>query len=275
MSAVSVVRPSMYDSGSIIWLLAIVASLSVHYVFLFYKNKLHNAAPDIVVQETITHVRFSSIAPPPLTVVEPEIEIIKPEPIILPEILPEPEPEPKVKPKPEPKPVAKPKPKPKKKVKPKPKKKIKPKPKPKKKVKPKPRKKPVKASVKKTPQVQPVAQNTKPVNKAAAVSPVRSEADQKLIQQTRKSYEALLRRHIEVHKNYPRVARKRKIQGKILVSFTLLADGNIKNLTINGKRSILKKATKKAIDYALPMPKPPKQISLPMQIKFYMDYFLK
>jgi len=269
MSIAPPARHSLLESNSFIWFAALGLSLSAHYFLFFYNNKIYNAAPDVVLQETITHVRFSSIAPPPPTVVEPEVEIIKPEPVILPEIVPEPKS--KIEPKPEPTPVAKPKPK--KKVKPK--KKIKPKPKPKKKLKPKPRKKPVKARVKKIPQIQPVAQNSKPVNKVAAVSPVRSEADQKLIKQTRKNYEALLRRHIEVHKNYPRVARKRRIQGKILVSFTLLADGNINNLTINGKRSILKKATKKAIDYALPMPKPPKQISLPMQIKFFMNYFLK
>ncbi|MCN4144990.1 MAG: energy transducer TonB [Thiohalomonas sp.] len=60
------------------------------------------------------------------------------------------------------------------------------------------------------------------------------------------------------------MARKRKIEGEIQVSFTLLPNGDIKNLMINGKRSILKKATKNAIDYALPM-----------DIKFYMNYFLK
>ncbi len=269
MSITPAARYSLLDSNSLIWFAALGLSLSVHYFLFFYNNKIYNAAPDIVVQETITHVRFSSVVPPSLAVVEPQPEIVKPEPVILPEVLPEPEPEPKIEPKPKPKPKVKPKPK--KKVKPKPKSK----PKPKKKVTPKPKKKPVKISTKKSHQRQIVTQNTRPVNKKAAVSPMRSETDQKLINQTRKNYEALLIRHIEVHKNYPRVARKRRIQGKILVSFTLLADGNINNLTINGKRSILKKATKKAIDYALPMPKPPKQISLPMQIKFYMNYFLK
>jgi len=126
-----------------------------------------------------------------------------------------------------------------------------------------------------TPVTQPVAHNTIPPVKEVVVSPIPSKADQRLIEQTRKTYQALLMRHIEVHKHYPRVARKRKVEGKIQVSFTLFADGSIKNLMINGKRSILKKATKNAINNALPMPQPPKQLSLPMEIKFYMNYFLK
>lgn len=257
---------SLLNSNRFVWSLAIVFSLTIHYFLFFHKNKQYNALPDMVIQETITHVRFSSVTPPPITVVEPQIEIPKPEPVIPPEPTPVEE---KIVAEKKPEPVIK------KKVKPKPK----PKPKPKKKPKPKPKPKPVKkvqkVKVKPTPAAQPVAHNTIPPVKEVKISPVQSKADQRLIEQTRKSYQALLMRHIEVHKHYPRVARKRKIEGKIQVSFTLLANGDIKNLMINGKRSILKKATKNAIDYALPMPQPPKNLSLPMDIKFYMNYFLK
>ena len=104
---------------------------------------------------------------------------------------------------------------------------------------------------------------------------VPSTAEQLLIKHTRKNYKALVRRHIEVYKHYPRVARKRRIEEKILVSFTLYADGRIKNLSIKGKKSILIKATKKAINNALPIPTTSDRLSFPMEIKFYMNYFLK
>jgi len=257
---------SLLNSNRFVWSTAIIFSLSIHYFLFFHKNKPYNALPDMVIQKTITHVRFTSITPPPLTVVEPEIEIPKPEPVTPPEPPPVEE---KVVEEKKPEPVIKEKVKPKPKPKPKPKKKPKPKPKP------KPVKKVQKVKKKPTPPVQAVAQNTIPPVKEVVVSPVQSQADKRLIEQTRKNYQALLMRHIEVHKHYPRVARKRKIEGKIQVSFTLLGNGTIKNLMINGKRSILKKATKNALNNALPMPRPPKKLSLPMEIKFYMNYFLK
>lgn len=243
---------SLLSSNHFIWFIAIILSLATHAVLFFQKNTQLNAVPAMVIQETITHVRFARVVPPPVTVVEPQIERPKPEPVSTPEII-------------------------KKKTIAKPKKKKKPSPKPKKQPKKKliRQKPPVKVA---KPQLkeQPTSFNTKPqVNKEVKVSPLASRADQRLIEQSRKTYHALLLRHIEVHKHYPRVARKRKIEGKILVTFTLLANGGIKNLHINGKKSILEKATKNAINHALPMPKPPNKLSLPLEIKFTMNYFLK
>ena len=246
---------SFEDRDFLSWFIAISLSLSAHFVFILNNQEL-KAAPASVDQETITHVRFSTFVPPPVQVVEPVMEQPKPEPIVPPEpeIVPEPPPKPK--------PVKKVK-----KVKPKPK----PKPVKKKLVKRKPVVKQKKQVVKQKPSTQRPPQASKPVK----ASPIVAPTDPRLIEQTRMTYQALLMRHIDVHKQYPRVARKRKIQGEITVTFTLLADGNIKNLTTMGKRSILKKATIQAVQDALPMPRPPKQLSLPMEIKFKMDYFLK
>jgi protein TonB len=245
---------SFESRDSYVWSLAFVLSISIHFVLFFY-NQNFNAAPSSVNQETITHVRFATFAPPPVVVTEPVVETPEPEPVV--------PPEPKIVPEEKPKPKAikkqkKPDPKPK------------PKPKPVEKKVPEP--KPVVKKVKQTPNAQQL-DNQKP--RPVKASPVIARADPRLLEQTRMTYHALLMRHIEVHKHYPRVARKRKIQGDILVSFTLLADGSIKNLTANGQRSILKKATLEAIQNALPMPNPPKELSLPMNVKFKMNYFLK
>ena len=264
-------RSSLLNSNHFIWLTAIVLSLLTHGILFFQRNSQHNAVPAMVIQETITHVRFASISPPPITVIEPEIIIPEPEPVVIPPKVPEKtvviqKPDPVVKPV-----VVE------KKSKPKAKKKKKPTPKPIKQVQKKKtvQKPPVKVE-KTLVKPQATAFNTRPqINKDVKTSPIVSKADQRLIEQTRKSYYALLMRHIEVHKHYPRVARKRKIEGKILVTFTLLANGNIKNLQINGKRSILEKATKDAINAALPMPPPPRELSLPQEITFTMNYFLK
>ncbi len=243
-------RPSLLNSDHSIWFIAIALSLLTHAALFLQKNLQLNAVPSMIIQKTITHVRFANLSPPPVTVVEPVVEIPKPEPVVIPEKVPEKV----VKKKPEPIPKPKPKPKPKK----------------------KPAKKPP-VKVKQTPvKPQPVSFTAKPqINKEIKTSPIVSKPDQRLIEQTRKSYFALLMRHIEVHKHYPRIARKRKIEGKILVTFTLLANGSINNLQVNGKRSILEKATENAVDGALPMPIPPGELDLPMDIKFTMNYFLK
>ncbi len=237
---------SLKENDYFIWFIALLLSIALHIAFLI-KTGNNNATPSNIIKETITHARFSTLAPPPAKVVKPVI-IKKPEP----------------------------KPKPKKK----PEKKKKPKKKVKKPEKPRQKKPPFKRKPpreKQKPVAQPTnSQNTKPVKtQTVSASPVIAKADPRLIQQTRTSYLSLLMRRIEDYKHYPRVARKRKIEGNILVSFTLLPGGKIKNLQVIGKRSILKKASKDAVNYALPLPLPPKELSLPMEIKFKMNYFLR
>ncbi|MDX2507750.1 MAG: energy transducer TonB [Gammaproteobacteria bacterium] len=240
---------------STIWLFSIALSLSLHFALFLHSHKQLVSAPATVVQETITHVRFSTLAPPPVKIIESVVKAPKPEPVVPPE------------------PVVQPKAKPKLKPKPKKKKKLKPvvKPRVKKAAKPRPPKKVVKP----VKQKQTLSQNISSQKKQFKQSPVVAKADPSLAQQARIKYHALLMRHIEVHKQYPRIARKRKIEGNILVSFTLMANGSIKNLHINGKKSILKKATRQAVEDALPMPEPPGNLSLPMKIEFTMNYFLK
>ncbi len=265
-------RPSFWqsfiDNDYFIWFIALSLSLAIHLAVLL-KTGNSEAAPSNIIKETITHVRFATLAPPPPRVVEPIVEQPRPEPVIPPEpvISKQPEPEPEKKPRKKQKPKKKPE---------KPKK-IKPKKAP---LKKQPVKRPTKQRTpqKKQKPVQRIknSQNIKPLkNQTVSASPVIAKADPRLIEQTRTSYLTLLMRHIEVYKHYPRVARKRKIEGDILVSFTLLPGGKIKNLRVIGKRSILEKASKEAVNHALPLPVPPEELSLPMQIKFNMNYFLR
>lgn len=263
---------SLLNSNHFIWLVAIVLSLLTHAILFFQKNNQLNAVPAMVIQETITHVRFANISPPPITIVESEIKQPLPEPTIIPPKT-QPEIQQKIEPVQKPVPVTKSKTV---------KKKTPSKPKPKKKVtKAKITKVKVpikkKVPVKKIPaKAQPTTFNSNPqLNKKIKTSPILSEADKRLIEQTRKNYQSLLLRHIEAHKHYPRVARKRKIEGKIIVSFTLLSNGSIKDLMVIGKKSILTKATNNAISNSLPMPMPPKDLDFPLKIKFVMNYFLK
>jgi len=250
----------------VIWFIAVVLSLSSHYIFFLQRQPLIEA-PSTVIQETVTHVRFATISPAPVNVSEPEVITPRPEPVSPPEpvIIQDKPVEPLAKPAPEKRTIAKPV-KQKKAV-------IKPRPEPiQKPVKPKP------PTKERTPEANRRAMAQTAQNKKVTMvtpSPVVAKVDARLIEQTRMSYQALLMRHIEVHKKYPRVARKRNIQGKILVSFSVFTDGSIKNLQISGDKSILMKATRQAVNNALPMPKPPIDLSFPMEIKFTMNYSLK
>ena len=233
------------------WGIALTLSVSLHAMFILYKNLSIIHAPASNIQHNITHISFSRYAP----IVEKEVIEQK---IVTPI---QPEPELKPQPEPEPQPITLPKPKPK------PKPDLMPKPKPQ----PKPASRPKQQPNAHLKQQQAVKMQSRQPFAAAAAK----QSDPELLNRTRLTYHALLLRHIEVHKIYPKAARRRKIEGRIQVTFTLFADGSIKHLTINGKRSVLKRASRQAIDGALPMPKPPAQLSLPMKVEFTMNYFLK
>lgn len=246
------------NNEPLFWLIAGVLSLSVHMLLVLQRQPLISS-PSPATQESITHIRFATITPTPVKLPAAQVMPVKQSPEA---ISPRKPAQPKIQPDAQevtrPRPKASPRPAVKKPLQ--------------HKTKPRIVKKPVTKPRQKTSTRN---QTTDTTQTARTPKTPASKPDRQLLEQTRRSYKALLMRHIEAHKHYPRVARKRNIQGKILVSFTLLTDGSIKNLSLSGKKSILKKATQRAINNALPMPTPPRDLSLPMEIKFNMNYSLK
>ena len=97
---------SLLDHDYFIWFISSLLALSVCSAFMIRQQQF-NAVPAQIIQETITHVKFATLAPPPVAIIEPEIKKPEPEPQKLEEIIP-PEPvqeipKPKVEPKPKPK----------------------------------------------------------------------------------------------------------------------------------------------------------------------------
>lgn len=90
----------------------------------------------------------------------------------------------------------------------------------------------------------------------------------------RQRYFSILLTHIEGHKYYPRSARQRGIEGSIQVSFRLLANGSITNLSASGGPSILRRAAKSSVTDALPLPLCPPEITCPMQVSYAMQFKL-
>ncbi|NNJ84038.1 MAG: TonB family protein [Gammaproteobacteria bacterium] len=167
---------------------------------------------------------------------------------IEPESEPESEPVAEIKPKPIPKPESKPEPKPR------------PKPKPK----PKPR-----PESKAAPQVKPP-----PVTQPTVTQPPSTPAAPDLAV-LKAAYVSRLLERIEAHKQYPRAARRRGIQGRIRVSLQVLANGNIKGLRLEGGHKLLRRAARRAIEQALPLPPPPSEFGSRFALAYAMEFKIK
>jgi protein TonB len=168
-------------------------------------------------------------------------------------------PAPKIEPKPKLKPIViPPKPKPKPKHKPKQKKKIK-KSKPKPKPKPKPRRKKIVKRVKPKPiieevfkeeiikRVEPIPTPPKVVKQPPPPPPPKPNLDAQ-----KQLFLNKIRATINTNKKYPRVAKRRRIQGTVHVSFDILKDGTATNIHTSGASKVLQKAVKKSIKKSFP-----------------------
>lgn len=119
---------------------------------------------------------------------------------------------------------------------------------------------------------------TTPATTAMAAStatvPTKESLATKERQQIKQQYLATLMAHIESHKYYPRAARQRRMEGLTTVRFTLLASGEVCEISISNGPKLLRIASKTALQKALPLPEPPDTLDYPMPIQFDMEYRL-
>ena len=101
-----------------------------------------------------------------------------------------------------------------------------------------------------------------------------SHSSEGLLKRERQQYLHKLLSHIESFKFYPRAARKRYIEGEVRISFMLRDDGFYEGLVIDSGQDILVKATRQALESAMPLPVPPPGIDISRQIEFTMAYSL-
>jgi periplasmic protein TonB len=88
----------------------------------------------------------------------------------------------------------------------------------------------------------------------------------------RDAYLSDLIRRIERKKFYPRVARRRNLQGNIRVKLSVRCNGSITNLRVNGGHKLLESAAAKAVRNAAPFPRPPSGIGCPLAINYSMRF---
>ncbi|MFC1684435.1 energy transducer TonB [Pseudomonadota bacterium] len=89
-------------------------------------------------------------------------------------------------------------------------------------------------------------------------------------------YLAELLEQVKASKYYPSLARRKNIEGAVVISFTLLEGGRIENLQVEGGHKLLRKAAADAVRKAKDIfPSPPKTVSLPLQVRFSMEFKLR
>jgi len=75
-------------------------------------------------------------------------------------------------------------------------------------------------------------------------------------------YLGMVRKRIENHKRYPYAARRRQIEGRVVVRFVIEPDGSASHVTLVGKsrHRLLNEAALASIRESAPFPKPPAQL---------------
>ncbi|MBN2249387.1 MAG: energy transducer TonB [Campylobacterales bacterium] len=189
---------------------------------------------------------------------QPEVVEEKPEPPKE-EPTPEPEPEPTPEPEPEPEllPVESPKPAPlvkKEEIK---------KPEVKKVKEEKPKEKPKKAAKKHPVKLQP----TEKISARKSTQKQQSTAAEKNL------FLAKVRDRINQHKSYPRMAKRRGMEGSVKVDFTILANGNVSGIMVSGPKAFHASA-KEAVEKAFPVSVKNIPITLPQKVSITLHYTL-
>jgi len=232
----------------------ITAILYLLVVTAIYYSQTHHFVSSKESKEKVIQMSLSTFVPEAVEVPKEVIEEPVEEPVVEPEVKEEPKveeviPEPIVEKVIEKPIVEKPKIEKKKPITEKPKKK-------------KPVKNPKKQTVKKK-------QVKKKVSKKQA-----STKQSKSTPAQRNKFWSALRTEIDKHKFYPRVAKKRMMEGAVKVRFTILANGNVGNISLKGPK-IFYNSARNAVKSAFPINAKKSPISLPTTINLTLRYQIR
>jgi protein TonB len=127
---------------------------------------------------------------------------------------------------------------------------------------------------KEEPKKKPKKIQKKQVKKSVVPCAKKSIKKQHFSAKKRDIFLAKVRSLINKNKVYPRIAKRRGMQGSVRVSFTILPNGNVGNISVSGPR-VFHKSTKKAVQKAFPVSVRSIPLSLPKKVSFTMHYRLK
>jgi len=85
---------------------------------------------------------------------------------------------------------------------------------------------------------------------------------------------AKIRATINSHKSYPKIAKKRHMQESVKVRFTILANGKVSNISLQGSK-VFYSSAKKAIMKAFPIKSKHVPVHLPMTLNLTLVYQIR
>lgn len=94
------------------------------------------------------------------------------------------------------------------------------------------------------------------------------------LNEKRESFLTNLVEQINKNKSYPKIARRRAIQGDVEVQFKILANGNVENIEIVSGRKVFKKSAKSAIENSFPMDVDTSLFDFPKEFAIKISYVL-
>ncbi len=83
-----------------------------------------------------------------------------------------------------------------------------------------------------------------------------------------------IRAKINKHKSYPRIAKKRGMQGTVNVKFTILSSGKVGNISVSGPK-VFHSSARNAVQNAFPVDVKNAPISLPTSINIELRYQIR
>ncbi len=83
-----------------------------------------------------------------------------------------------------------------------------------------------------------------------------------------------IRVKIDKHKSYPRIAKKRRMQGSVKVRFTILRSGKVGNISLSGPK-VFHNSARNAVKSAFPVNAKNAPISLPKNINLTLRYQIR
>jgi protein TonB len=115
---------------------------------------------------------------------------------------------------------------------------------------------------------------TKKIKKKKATSSVAKKSTKSYASPAKKNaFLSKVRAKINRNKMYPRIAQKRGMEGSVKVKFTILANGQVSNIQVKGKKVFLNSA-RSAIKKAFPISVKNVPLSLPTTVNLTLRYQL-
>lgn len=110
----------------------------------------------------------------------------------------------------------------------------------------------------------------KPVKKASRASSKKSQANPEKVN----AFYKKIRVKINKNKSYPKIAKRRRMQGSVKVTFTVLRNGKVSNILLNGPK-VFHNSVRHAVQSAFPISVKNIPVSLPTTVNITLRYQIR